>query len=645
MEPSSTFCSIFFDSESNESQSIKIPDYQRAYAWEEKQIAAFIGDIVKYAANPSDYYFGHFIIEENNGTFEIVDGQQRITTIVLFLLVCRHLASNEAQHDAYSLIEKFCPVNYDEDTFKRISQNLKSLFDAHPSFDATQKSSLNEEAISEWIDPESRTRSQLRMIRALLQFHQAFKSAKLKLNQDHIDDYLKVIMQSQCSSHHPAGKSSVNIFEMHNTRGVGLTTMEIIKAKLMKFVYDHGGDSKNTKVEEIQKEFGEIYAMEEKLSNADFRGRLSLEQLFRLHCRVIDDGNKVDPGDFKSPPEDASADETVSYLDGKLADFLNHKTSAGVEYAVTLAREFKNSVWIVCVHLPAWDRDDHLVGDVLVLERNISCQFYLLVCRRLESKKGANDGVLNNDALRAWERLLFIRNFHPKYHGLRHRDNFPLIFQEIRRGEESLVISLTHYLKAGFRKGITDDLPSIVGSYWKDLRKEFLENAYLCWPEKMKYLLYKYEVRADSGLNKNRIRALVKNGISVEHILPQGWDSAWLPEKGLEGSSTSSDEEKKFVEKFGRRINGLGNLLLLTSSENSSATNKHPSEKEYSRYKSAGSYKWHEENKGKWNKAENWSSIIEKRGVELLIFMHEHFNIPGTAELRTQLELTAALPG
>jgi len=42
---------------------------------------------------------------------------------------------------------------------------------------------------------------------------------------------------------------------------------------LMKFVYDHGGEDRVSKVEQIQTEFGEIYRMEERVAACSFRGR------------------------------------------------------------------------------------------------------------------------------------------------------------------------------------------------------------------------------------------------------------------------------------------------------------------------------------------------------------------------------------
>jgi len=72
-----------------------------------KQSELFLGDLRKYRGEGNLYYFGHFIAEDVREHWEIVDGQQRITTFVLFLMVCRVLSPSGAHASAYSMIEQF----------------------------------------------------------------------------------------------------------------------------------------------------------------------------------------------------------------------------------------------------------------------------------------------------------------------------------------------------------------------------------------------------------------------------------------------------------------------------------------------------------------------------------------------------------
>ena len=62
-----------------------IPLYQRAYAWEDKEIVQLIDDIND---TTGDYYIGSLIVAKIKGQeeqYEVVDGQQRLTTLYLLL--------------------------------------------------------------------------------------------------------------------------------------------------------------------------------------------------------------------------------------------------------------------------------------------------------------------------------------------------------------------------------------------------------------------------------------------------------------------------------------------------------------------------------------------------------------------------------
>lgn len=606
-EEKTTFQSLFCSG--TDESKLSVPDYQRAFSWKPKQIELFLGDLKKHR-DSSGYYFGHFIVEDLSGDWEIVDGQQRITTFILFLLVCRVLAPTEETTLEHSMISRFSTVSYDQDALETIANphNLRRLFDANPEFD--EKHPPSDQAICEQLslNHESFTRSQRRMILALLCFHQAFQEDQLKISE--IKNYRTVVWNSQCSLHRTTDKSvAVNIFEMHNTRGLALTTLEVIKAMLMKHVHDHGGEQKVTGVSEIQEQFGEIYRMEESLDANSFRGELTMEQLFRLHLRVIDDGEKTKAEEFRSPALTATSETLLSYVDERLTP-----NPRGVDYALALANEFRESVRIASEVLPQWDGIDPIVGDTIILERELSYQFFLIVCRQEKSK----ERPLENRTLLLWERLLFTRDFHGAYYNLKGlRDDFPTLFVSCRLDEETLVSTFSTLLVNGFRPDRTKDLQNLVARNISDHREHILTNAYGWWSNKIIYSLYKYEVSLGAD-----IRDMMKGPISVEHILPRDW--YWMRDSDEPLKLHLGNDEsawKTFHTEIDGCINGLGNLLLVTPGENSSKGNKHPAQKEYSRLCSGGSYQFHNENLDRWNDPDQWSTLIDDRGEKILQFI------------------------
>ena len=70
---------------SEEKSTYEIPIYQRNYAWERDEISALIHD-VEDSLGKNTYYIGTLVTyDRNDRVFEVIDGQQRLTTIFIIL--------------------------------------------------------------------------------------------------------------------------------------------------------------------------------------------------------------------------------------------------------------------------------------------------------------------------------------------------------------------------------------------------------------------------------------------------------------------------------------------------------------------------------------------------------------------------------
>ena len=66
-----------------------VPDYQREYVWTEKQINQLLEDINEpIDASSSEYFIGTVLVspKDEKDHFDVIDGQQRLTTT--FLILC-----------------------------------------------------------------------------------------------------------------------------------------------------------------------------------------------------------------------------------------------------------------------------------------------------------------------------------------------------------------------------------------------------------------------------------------------------------------------------------------------------------------------------------------------------------------------------
>ena len=69
-----------------------IPSYQRGYRWNKYEVLDLLNDIAEFQprlVGDTDektwYCLQPVVVKDNNGVFEVIDGQQRLTTIYLLL--------------------------------------------------------------------------------------------------------------------------------------------------------------------------------------------------------------------------------------------------------------------------------------------------------------------------------------------------------------------------------------------------------------------------------------------------------------------------------------------------------------------------------------------------------------------------------
>ena len=86
----------------------EIPIYQRNYSWGNAQIEQLLNDVIE---EESGYYLGNMLVTGDQNRPKIIDGQQRLTTLSLFLAAIADLLSR--YEDSPSLKKKIFSRNYD----------------------------------------------------------------------------------------------------------------------------------------------------------------------------------------------------------------------------------------------------------------------------------------------------------------------------------------------------------------------------------------------------------------------------------------------------------------------------------------------------------------------------------------------------
>lgn len=105
-----------------------IPIYQRDYSWGEHQVDQFLNDLIDHMEdypNNDYYFFGtcYLVPDDDDGKYVIVDGQQRITTVITFLIVMRDILWNYEYKEAAKRINEFIMIDHESEQHPRLTLN------------------------------------------------------------------------------------------------------------------------------------------------------------------------------------------------------------------------------------------------------------------------------------------------------------------------------------------------------------------------------------------------------------------------------------------------------------------------------------------------------------------------------------------
>ena len=242
-------------------KSISVPNYQRAYSWDTdssnkslKQVNTFLSDLQDYVKSHSStpYYFGHFLFEERSTTeYAIIDGQQRLTTTVIFIsALYKHLKEIRKSESIRDFDDnlyvtycntikqgtsyRFSTVDYDNQMFRDyvIDQTIHNR---------NEIDTVSKERIANAFD--------------------FFCNQLADKTEEELLQLLEAITKASCTTHVVKDESeAVQMFIFQNNRGKKPTNLEIIKAQFMYDIHLYAPvEDKQNLLSEITERFEHIY--------------------------------------------------------------------------------------------------------------------------------------------------------------------------------------------------------------------------------------------------------------------------------------------------------------------------------------------------------------------------------------------------
>jgi uncharacterized protein with ParB-like and HNH nuclease domain len=222
-----TIMKIFGDADSY----YQIPDYQRPYSWEDEQIEQLWDDV--YSAMESgdeSYFLGPMIlIRTSDGHFEVVDGQQRLSTLTILFCVIRDLYETRLKAIDGEL------VNSIRDAIKSLvkgKHRLKLITQLHYQNQFEQEI-LNGVKFPS-VELTKKQREENKFINAALIFKENLeelsKNGGVKAIKEFADYLLRKVemITITCSKQEYA----IKLFQILNTRGLELSHADLIKSHL-----------------------------------------------------------------------------------------------------------------------------------------------------------------------------------------------------------------------------------------------------------------------------------------------------------------------------------------------------------------------------------------------------------------------------
>lgn len=305
----------------------EIPLYQRPYAWTNEHVEVLLDDLLDAMKRDSEapYFLGSIVLikEEGNAKSEVVDGQQRLTTLTMLLCILRDISSDD-KLDVF-IRQAGNEFKGTEDRFRLSArQRDRSFFEEN----IQRMHSLNTFL---QLDPVAFSDSQTNMFENVRYLRQEL----LKLNDGERRKLAEYVVRKSFLVVVSAsdGDSARRIFSVMNNRGLDLSATDVLKA----IVLDAISDS------QIQDEYAVKWeGIEEELGRDNFRNLFA-------HIRMIYRKDKL-RGTLENEFQtyvlgDLNSEKAIEFVDDELEPYADaYEIVSGASYESTENAEKVNAL-------------------------------------------------------------------------------------------------------------------------------------------------------------------------------------------------------------------------------------------------------------------------------------------------------------
>ena len=222
-----------------------IPDYQRPYAWNEEQCQTLWDDIFLFSFpnnnyedfdNNEEYFLGSIVTYKNEtGKSEVIDGQQRLTTLMLMLRAFYDKFENMKDKNSILTRDRIEKCIWKTDTFGSADKNTLKI-DSEVATD-NDKEEFLELLRTGIVKQDSKSQYVLNyqfFQKKIDKFLQAFPSFFPYLPARILDNCILLPIEAESQD------TALRIFSTLNDRGLPLSDADIFKAQFYKYYGSSG---------------------------------------------------------------------------------------------------------------------------------------------------------------------------------------------------------------------------------------------------------------------------------------------------------------------------------------------------------------------------------------------------------------------
>ncbi|GAA8100951.1 DUF262 domain-containing protein [Helicobacter pylori] len=308
-------------------EGYSIPNYQRDYAWKDKNFRDLWEDLeeaIEYNKKGQGHFIGTMVVannEDNKKLYDIIDGQQRTTTIFMLL----HVLANEQNEKDKRETRKYL---YQKGKLKlEVAPQNQSFFKT--LLEAAEKGNISQKKMQ---TPKGKQN--------LFEVLKAILDKVSKLSEEGVNERLETLLEMVLMRlEEPNPGRAIRTFQSVNDRGVSLLLLDKLKSLLI-YYSNTFCDGKRGLDQFINDHFGEIFKIFAKIKKSDHIssvGGSNFDEgdIFRYHAG----SQKFDEIPFLGHYE-TSTDNTYEKLKDELKEIKKSKLKSFIQSYVSDLKNF-----------------------------------------------------------------------------------------------------------------------------------------------------------------------------------------------------------------------------------------------------------------------------------------------------------------